>query len=117
MDAGLKLERLRSFVVRIKTKSHWPFLRHLPVHMVDIRKEKRKRKNRKSTCFMNHKGILRPFLPGYGIIIIMNRVSLMVDMYLFLHFYFPRMCFWGGKVSRYRRRNEASRRRGRRVNQ
>lgn len=75
MDAGLKLGGLGSFVVRIKTKSHWPFLRHLPVHMVDIRKEKRK--NRKSTCLMNHKGILRPFLPGYGIIIIMNRVSLM----------------------------------------
>jgi len=47
MDAGLKLERLRSFVVRIKTKSHWPFLRHLPVHMVDIRKEKKKKKKQK----------------------------------------------------------------------
>jgi len=47
MDAGLKLERLRSFVVRIKTKSHWPFLRHLPVHMVDIRRKKEKNKQKK----------------------------------------------------------------------
>jgi len=47
MDAGLKLERSRSFVVRIKTKSHWPFLRHLPVHMVDIREQKEKEKTEK----------------------------------------------------------------------
>jgi len=61
MDAGLKLERFRSFVVRIKTKSHWPFLRHLPVHMVDIREQKEKEKTEKSTCLMNHEGDFETF--------------------------------------------------------
>jgi len=46
MGAKLKLGRLRSFVVRIKTKSHKP-LRHLPVHMVDMRKEKEKKRKKK----------------------------------------------------------------------
>jgi hypothetical protein len=46
--------------------------------MVDIWKEKRKEK---STCLVNHKRALRPFLPGCEIIVIMSRVCL---MYLFV---------------------------------